>query len=538
MKFIPRARPFLRILSVWLVILPTLGNSVAAAEPAGDWPQWGGSPMRNNVSKATGLPVQWKFGRIDRKTHAWSPTGAKNIKWVARLGNECYGTPVVVGSKVFCATNNGAGYLKRYPAETDLGCLLAFGREDGRFLWQYSAEKLKAGDDVDWPQQGICAAPLVEANRLWVVNNRGEVVCLDTEGAAAGEARLVWTFDMMRELGVVQRYMANCSVTAAGDLLLVGTSNGVGKKDRIPAPNAPSFIALDKRTGKLVWADSSPGRNLLEGQWSSPAYAVLGGAPQAIFAGGDGWLYSFLAQRTDDGKAKLLWKFDCNPKTSVWLSDAEGERNNIISTPVVCDGRVYIATGRDPQAGEGQGDLWCIDPLQRGDTSAELVVDSQGKPVVPQRTRALDKDAGQRAVPNPNSAAVWHYRGKEPPAAAAPTEGFEAIMHRTLGTLAVKDGLLVIGDMAGVVHCLDAKTGKVHWTHDMLSSTWGSPLLADGRIYLGNDDGDVVVFQFGTTLKLLAKNAMGETVSTTPVAVGNVLYVATHTHLFAISNER
>jgi outer membrane protein assembly factor BamB len=333
--------------------------------------------------------------------------------------------------------------------------------------------------------------------------------------------------------------MANCSVTAAGDLLLVGTSNGVGRKDRIPAPNAPSFIALDKRSGKLVWADNSPGRNLLEGQWSSPAYAVLGGVPQAIFAGGDGWLYSFMAQSTADGKATLLWKFDCNPKDSVWVSDQEGDRNNIVSTPVICEGLVYIVTGRDPQAGEGQGDLWCIDPTRRGDVSAELAVDSRGKPVPPERTRAIDREARQRTVENPNSAAVWHYRGKSlPNSAAGQPEAFEAVMHRTLGTPAVKDGLLVIGDMAGVVHCLDAKTGKVHWTHDMLSSTWGSPLVADGRVYLGNEDGDVAVFRFGTTLSLLAKNVMGEAVSTTPVAVGSVLYIATHTHLFAISGQQ
>ena len=101
---------------------------------------------------------------------------------------------------------------------------------------------------------------------------------------------------MMGQLGTRQHNMCSCSVTAAGDLLLVSTSNGVDEThENIPAPDAPSFIALDKHTGKLVWADNSPGRNILHGQWSSPAFAVLGGVPQAIFAGGDGWLYSFLA---------------------------------------------------------------------------------------------------------------------------------------------------------------------------------------------------------------------------------------------------
>ena len=116
---------------------------------------------------------------------------AKNIRWVARLGSTTYGSPVVAGGTVFCATNNGAGWLKRYPAKVDLGCLLCFAERDGRFGWQLSREKLAAGRAVDYPEQGICCAPLVEGKRLWVVTNRCEVVCLDTRAftTAATTAR-------------------------------------------------------------------------------------------------------------------------------------------------------------------------------------------------------------------------------------------------------------------------------------------------------------------------------------------------------------
>jgi outer membrane protein assembly factor BamB len=335
---------------------------------------------------------------------------------------------------------------------------------------------------------------------------------------------------MMRKLGTVQRYMASCSVTSIGDLLLVGTSNGRDPSDKFPASDAPSFIALDKTTGKLLWADNSPGVNVLDGQWSSPAAGVLGGVPQAIFAGGDGWLYSFQAASTADGKAKLLWRFDCNPKDAVW-SGSTGRRNTIIATPVIAEGRVYIATGQDPEAGEGAGDLWCIDPTRRGDVSPELVVDRQGKPVPPQRLQAVDAKAGQKTVPNPNSAVVWHYVGT---GKSADSGDFQKVMHRSLSMAAVKDGLLVTADFAGLVHCLDAKTGRACWTHDMLSAVWGSPLVADGKIYLGNDDGDIVVFALSSKLDVLAKNPMGNSVYTTPVAVGDTLYVATRTHLIAI----
>lgn len=518
--------------------------------PSGEWPQWGGSPSRNNATHGKDIPITWDVGKFDPKTNHWLGSPDRQVRWVARLGSQTYGSPVVADGKVFCGTNNGAGYLPRYPAKVDLGCLLCFNAADGRFLWQYSCEKLSAGRKVDWPEQGLCCAPMVEGNRLWTVTSRGEVVCLDTEGSGVRRNRApstvaplanpatadtLWSLDMMHRLGVVQRYMCSCSVTAAGDLLLVNTSNGVDLDDKLPAPEAPSFIALDKHTGALVWADHSPGRNILEGQWSSPAFAILNGVGQAIFAGGDGWVYSFLAEKTPDGKGHLLWKFDCNPKDASWEGGGNGRRNHIVATPVIYKGRIYIGTGQDPEAGEGPGDLWCIDPTHRGDVSAEIVVDRQGKPVAPRRLRAVNPDAGEQVRPNPNSAAVWHYRGpSSPPGGQA---DFKKTMHRTLGMPAIANGLLVIGDFAGLVHCLDAASGQVRWTYDTMAAIWGSPLIVDGKIYLGNEDGDVLVFQLGPTAKLLGKNAMGNAVYGSAVVAGNVLYVATRTHLFAIAGK-
>lgn len=516
-----------------------------------DCPQWGGTPERNNTPNTGPLPAEWNVGRFDFRSGEWKNETAEKIRWVAKLGSESYGSPIIAGGKAFCATNNGAGYVERYPTDVDLGCLLAFDLSDGSFLWQHSAQKLKAGRDIDWPDQGICCSPMVEGDRLWIVTNRGEVVCLDTEGFHDGEndgpyksevsddrteSDVIWIYDMMGELGTQQHNMSCCSVTAAGDLLLVGTSNGVaGDEETIPAPDAPSFIALNKTSGELIWADASPGENILHGQWGSPAHAVLGGVSQAIFPGGDGWIYSFLAEPTEDKKGVLLWKFDCNPKDTVWEGGGLGDRNNIIATPVICDGLVYITTGQDPEAGEGQGDLWCIDPTRRGDVSSHLVVDAQGKPVAPRRYSAVDAEAGEKVIPNDNSAAVWHYRGED-----ADEDGkfsFEETMHRGLGCVAIRDGLLVIGDFSGLVHCLDAKTGSVHWTYDMLATMWGGPLLADGKIYIGDEDGDIVVLGLAKELEEIAEVNVGNSVYSSPVAVGTTLYISTRSHLFAIGEE-
>ena len=172
------------VMPVRLVLLITM---VAATGSAAYWNQWGGSPQRNNTPAATNLPIEWEPGEFDPDTGVWDPATSKNVAWVAALGSQSYGNPVVAGGQAYVGTNNGKGWLARYPANVDLGCLLAFSAADGSFLWQDSSEKLPTGRVHDWPLQGICCAPLVEGDRLWFVTSRGEVKCLDTAGFRDGE---------------------------------------------------------------------------------------------------------------------------------------------------------------------------------------------------------------------------------------------------------------------------------------------------------------------------------------------------------------
>lgn len=540
-----------------------LSSSSKPGKPDTEWNQWGGSAVRNNTPQGHNIPTEWNVGQIDYRTGTWNSKKAKNVKWVARLGSQTYGNTVVSGGHAYIGTNNSGGWLKRYPPDHDLGVLLCFDIKDGKFLWQHSSEKMPTGRVHDWPLQGVCSTPLVEGNRLWFVTNRGEVRCLDTEGFYDGkndgpfksednehkdEADVVWVFDMMKELGVSQHNMADCSVTSAGDMLFVCTSNGVDEAHNgIPAPQAPSFIALDKNTKKVLWTDKSPGLNILHGQWSSPAYAVLGDVPQVIFGGGDGWLYSFVPEGDGNGKSKLLWKFDCNPKTSHYALN-KATRNHIIGTPVIYDGRVYVAVGEDPEHGEGTGHLWCIDPTKRGDVSPELAFNSANpdKPIPHKRLQAVEPEKGDFARPNPNTAAIWHYSTVD-----ENSDGkieFSEIMHRTLGSVAIKDDILYIADYSGLFHCLDAKTGKRHWVYDMLAAAWGSPLVVDGKVYIGDEDGDVAIFKHSADPNVAMKKAggemkpaygeinMGNSVYSTPIVADNVLYIANRTHLFAIEN--
>lgn len=553
---------------------PVSKKPVAKADPGvgpHDCAQWGGSSVRNNTPEGKNIPTEWEVGDFDSKTGDWKPNSGKNIKWVARLGSQTYGNPVVAGGKVFIGSNNGAGYLERYPASVDLGVLLCFSEADGKFLWQHSSEKLPTGRVHDWPLLGLCSTPLVEGDRIWFVTNRNVLVCADTYGFSDGEndgpfkseahtgpqeADTVWELNMMAEpLSVSQHNAASCSVTTAGDLMFVCTSNGVDEAHNadLPAPNAPSFVCLNKHDGKILWTDRSPGLNILHGQWSSPTYAVLGGQPQVIFAGGDGWLYSFDPQGDGAGNSKPLWKFDCNPKESRYEVSSKATRNHIIGTPVIYDDKVYVAVGEDPEHGEGPGHLWCIDPTKEGDVSPQLVfnkADSE-KPIPHKRLQACVEKEGDFVRDNPNSAAVWHYAARDVNGdGKIDSKDFKGTMHRTVGSVCIKDDILVIADFSGLIHCLDAQTGEPYWTHDMLAATWGSPLIVEGKVYVGDEDGDVVIFKLskGVVNKKGVRQAeiltpdenginMGNSVYSTPIVANDVLYIANKSYLFAIQSE-
>lgn len=498
----------------------------------GDSPQLGKSHYRNNVSDAPGIPVEWNVSE------------GKNIKWAAKLGSQTYSSPVIANGKVFVGSNNANGYLKRYPNRVDLGCMLAFDAETGKFLWQHSNEKLPSGRVHDWEQLGICSSPYVEGKRLWYVTNRDEICCLDTEGFLDGEnngpfkeepnqnkdeADVIWKLDMMGKLGAAPHNACSCSVTALGDTLFVSTSNGVDEgHKRVDKPAAPTFVALNKNTGEVLWTDNSPGSNVMHGQWSSPCYGNLGGVDQVIFAGGDGWLYSF-DPKGEAGKSKLLWKFDCNPKTSKYMLE-RATRNPVIATPVLYDGLVYVGVGEDPEHGEGSAHLWCVDPTKRGDVSPTLVFNKKDPktPIAYKRVQACDEKEGDFERDNPESALVWHYAGNDP-------KKFDETMHRTLASTAIKDNLLFISDESGLFHCLDAKTGKAHWTHDMLASSWSTPLIVGDKVYIADLDGKMTIFKLSSEKEIVGELDMGTPVYTTPVVANGVLYVATFNTMYAIA---
>jgi outer membrane protein assembly factor BamB len=114
---------------------------------------------------------------------------------------------------------------------------------------------------------------------------------------------------------------------------------------------------------------------------------------------------------------------------------------------------------------------------------------------------------------------VWHYDK----------------IRRSISTPAIKDGIVYQADFSGFLHALDAKTGAPYWVHDVFAAVWGSPMLIDGKIYLGDEDGDVVIMQEGKTKKVLGEINMGSSVYSTPVPANGALYISNRNQLYALS---
>jgi len=456
---------------------------LASDPPNADWPMWGGTPDRNMVSSMKGLPTTW-----DVKTK-------KNIKWMAELGSQAYGNPVVAGGIVYVGTNNESNKVPE--VKGDKGVLMAFRESDGTFLWQAAHDKLAAGRANDWPYQGICSSPLIADGVVYYVSNRGELMAVDADGFRDGkndgavkdekatketDVDVIWRFDMMDQLGVMQHNMANSSPVMFENLIYISTSNGQDESHvNIPSPKALAIIAVDKVTGELAWEDNSVGEKILHGQWSSPAVGRIGDTAQVVIGQGDGWVRGFEAK-----SGKKLWEFDLNPKEAVWPKT----RNEVISTPVIHDNVVYIANGQDPEHGEGVGHLYAIDATKRGDIT--------------------------------KTGLIWHYGD----------------IRRSISTGAVYNGILFYSDFSGFLHALDVKTGKPFWKHDMFAAIWGSPMVIDGKVYLGDEDGDVAVITADKTMKLIAENNMGSSVYSTPVPANGTLFIVNRNQLLAIAEAK
>jgi len=492
-----------------LILLLQVAVLVSCDGQAQDSPQWGQLHTRNMVSEVTDLPS------------SFDPETGENIKWSASLGSHGYATPVISGDKVLIGANNADPRDQRHVG--DRGILLCLDESDGSLCWQLVVPRIEGDRHNDWPMIGICSPPTVEGDRVYIVTNRSEVLCLDLNGQADGndgtfqgenwyvapnghlsyevtlkDADIIWRYDMRMELGMCPHDSPHTSILLDGNYLYLNTGNGVDKSHLETAcPDAPSLIALDKMTGDLVAKDNENfGRRIFHCGWSSPALGEVNGQKLLFFGGPDAIVYAFktLPEDLDTKKIQMLtkvWQFDCDPDAP--KEDIHQYRHNInespsgiLGMPVFYKNRIYITVGGDIWWGKRNAWLKCIDATKTGDIT--------------------------------KTGEIWSH----------------ALKNSSSATPAISDGLVYVTDCGRNLHCIDAENGHSYWKQELELSSWSSALAADNKVFVGSRGRDFWILEKGKEKKVIHSAKLDSPIYSTPVAANGVLYISTMKRLYAI----
>ncbi len=500
--------------SLALILCCTTLAATAPLVHSADQPQWGTAWSRNQVSAERGLAT------------TFNPATGENIRWSVRLGTESYSTPVVSRGCVLIGTNNNEPRDPRH--QGDRGVLLCLDEKTGRLKWQLVVPKRELDPYYDWPNSGLSSTATVEDGRVYVVSNRGEVMCLDLDGLANGndgpfrdearhqsppgqppietgptDADILWLTDLTKEAGIWSHDAAHSSILIHGDHLYVNSGTGVDNTHKvIRTPDAPSLLVLDKHTGRILARESEGiAPNIFHCTWSSPSLARVDGRDQIVFAAGNGVLYGFTPIEPDAKPAPpgqpfptlhKIWQFDFDPdapKEDIhrYSSNKSVSPSNIYGMPVIDGGLVYVAGGGDWFWGKNEAWIKCLNPRGSGDIT--------------------------------HSNLRWSH----------------PLGRHTMSTPALSNGLIYVADSQHVLHCLDARTGDTVWTHELKGEVWASAYVADGKVYIGTRRGDYWVFAAGREKKVLHQTDLDGPVSATAVAANGTLYLATMKSIYAVA---
>jgi outer membrane protein assembly factor BamB len=272
---------------------------------AADWPHWQG-PNRNRTSPETGLLTAW-------------PAGGPRLVWTASGLGGGYGSMAVVGDRV---------YLQGARASNSV--VMALNRADGKEVWSKSLGPIETRMRTN-QGAGPRGTPTVDGNRLYVLSENGDLVCLQTDGTA------VWQRNILKDFGGPQiSWMISESPLVDGPHVVVS-----------PGGPGAGLVKLDKMTGHTVWTSKELSD---EAAYSSITAADIQGVRTYMtFTGSAG-----VGVRASDGKLMFRYPTAANRVANV-------------ATPVYSNNKVFFASGYG--TGGGLLDL----RVQNGEVSATEV---------------------------------------------------------------------------------------------------------------------------------------------------------------------
>lgn len=268
-----------------MVLLIGLGSAMLSSAAASDWPQWRG-PARDGISRETGLLKEW-------------PQDGPALRWTANEIGTGYSTPSISNGRVFVQTTRG---------EEEFA--LAFDEKFGKKLWEMPIGKVGKNEGPQYP--GTRSTPTVDGDVIYCLASAGELTCL-----SAADGKRVWQKHLKTDFGgKTGNWVYAESVLIDGDKLVC-----------TPGGEAATLIALNKRTGDVIWRGPVP-------EGDNAEYASI----MTIEAAGPKEYVQFLRKGivgVDAATGKFLWRYGGTVEPGA----------NIL-TPVVQGNRVFSSGGR------------------------------------------------------------------------------------------------------------------------------------------------------------------------------------------------
>tara|TARA_A100001037_G_scaffold221799_1_gene199658 strand:- start:15 stop:1241 length:1227 start_codon:yes stop_codon:yes gene_type:complete len=266
----------MKIIRLSLPLLSFLGfvQSIFAA----DWPQWRG-PDRNGVSAETGILDEW-------------PEGGPELLWKSTGVGEGFSSVIVVSGRLYTM---GDG-----KESSHVHCLNA---KDGKAIWTSKAIGKTGGN-----YKGTRCTPTFDDGHIFALGQFGDMVCLRAEDGSE-----VWRKSLTKDFGGRSGgWNYTESPLVDGDKVMV-----------TPGGKQGAVVALDKKTGELVWQS----KDFTDGaQYSSLIVREYGGKRQYIQLTGA----NVVGLEASSGN--VLWKAPRKGRTAT------------ISTPIFHEGHLFVSS--------------------------------------------------------------------------------------------------------------------------------------------------------------------------------------------------
>jgi outer membrane protein assembly factor BamB len=483
---------------------------------------WAGAPMSGELGKDG--KARWpQF----RGPHAQG-IGRDGLRLPAQLQHVVWRTALPEGHSSPCIWDDHI-YVTGFDKQAKKLETICLDRLSGKILWRRAAptDTIENVHELNTPAS---PTPACDAEQVYVYFGSYGLLCYSKDG------ELRWKRPLQP---ILAGFGSGTSPAVAGDLVFL--NSGVGREKL-------SLLAIDRRTGKTVWQQDRP-RGAATGLWSTPvvrhgengdevivaggqqvaAYRLTDGAPRWQVSGlpvislstpalGDGMIFLTLTCPVGDLDENIVKL----PAFDELLKKYDKNKDGKLSVDEIPDDLVFFTHGRSDKLGD-----WAKvrEEVSKFDKDEDKALSRQEWQ---QMLKAMNKMtssmqiavAGIRLEGTTGKARVAWKESKSVPEVPSPL---------------YYEGRVYLVSDKGIVTCRDAQSGKEIYRERLggRGASYSSPILGDGKIYVGTEGGVLVVFKPGDRFEVLARNDLREGIVATPALVDNKIYVRTYEHLYA-----